>query len=141
MAIFLGIILLALLFGITNTMLMSVLDRVKELGVLMAVGMKRRRIFLMIVLETFFLSITGSMLGIGLGSLTVFWFSRSGINLAWVSDGLSRYGMSSELYPVVHFTMYPTLGLMVVVVSCVAAVYPALKAIRLNPASAIATFG
>lgn len=100
MTIFLGIILLALLFGITNTMLMSVLDRVKELGVLMAVGMKRRRIFAMIVLETLFLSITGSVLGVVLGSVTVTWASHSGINLGWFSDGLSQYGMSSMLYPV-----------------------------------------
>ena len=43
--IFLGIILAALLFGITNTMLMSVMDRIREFGVLMAVGMKRTRVF------------------------------------------------------------------------------------------------
>jgi putative ABC transport system permease protein len=141
MSIFLGIILLALVFGITNTMLMSVMDRVREFGVLMAVGMKRRRVFGMIVLETLFLSITGSAAGVGLGAASVAWTARSGINLAWFSEGLSLYGISSMLYPAVHSVMYATLGVMVIVAACAAALYPALKAIRLRPASAIATFG
>jgi putative ABC transport system permease protein len=141
MAIFLGIILLALVFGITNTMLMSVIDRVREFGVLMAVGMKRRRVFGMIVLETLFLAITGSVAGIVLGAVSVFWAGAAGINLSWFSDGLSLYGISSMLYPVVHAPTYGTLGVMVILASCAAAVYPALKAIRLRPASAIATFG
>ena len=141
MTIFLGIILLALLFGITNTMLMSVLDRIKEFGVLMAIGMKRRRIFAMIFLETIFLSITGSAVGVALGAGTVAWFNRTGIFLGLFSDGLSMYGISSMLYPIVHSSIYPSLGAMVVFAACISAIYPALKAIRLNPASAIATFG
>ncbi len=141
MSIFLGVILLALLFGITNTMLMSVLDRTRELGVLMAVGMKRRRIFLMVVLETLFLSITGSVVGVVLGAGSVALSAQRGISLAWFADGLSQYGISSMLVPVVHATLYPTLAAMVISAACIASVYPALKAIRLNPASAIATYG
>jgi ABC-type lipoprotein release transport system permease subunit len=140
-AIFLGIILLALLFGITNTMLMSVLDRVREFGVLMAVGMKRRRVFSMILMETLFLSLTGGVAGTLLGSLSIAWTGHVGLNLRWVSEGLSQYGISTMLYPVVHTSTYPTLGVMVVVTAAIAAMYPAIKAIRLNPASAIATFG
>ena len=60
--IFLGIILFALLFGITNTMLMSVLERVREFGVLMAIGMKRRRVFSMIIFETITLSLVGGLI-------------------------------------------------------------------------------
>ena len=139
--ILLGIILLALLFGITNTMLMSVLDRVREFGVLMAVGMRRRKLFAMIVLETLFLAITAAVCGTGLGLATVAWTARTGIDLSWFSDGLSLYGISSMLYPVVHASTYPALAIMVVLASCLAALYPAMKAIRLHPASAISTFG
>ncbi len=141
MAIILGIILLALVFGIVNTMLMSVLDRIREFGVLMAVGMKRGRIFRMILLETLMLSLTGSVIGIALGSLTVAWTFRTGISLAWFSEGLSLYGIGSVVHPEVHTQIYGALGVMVVVAASIAAVYPALKAIRLRPASAIATFG
>ncbi len=141
MEIFLGIILLALLFGITNTMLMSVLDRIREFGMLMAVGMKRGKVFTMVVLETLFLSVTGSLIGVGLGSATVAWSARSGISLAWFSEGLSQYGISSMLFPVVHTATYPVLGVMVIIAACVSAIYPAIKAIHLNPASALATSG
>ncbi len=140
-AIFLGIILLALLFGITNTMLMSVLERVREFGLLMAVGMKRSRIFLMIIVETVFLSVTGSAAGTVLGAVTVAIFARVGINLASVSEGLSAYSISTMLYPVLHESVYPLLAFMVMLAAVVAAIYPALKAIRLNPSSALATFG
>ena len=69
MNVFLGIILTALLFGITNTMLMSVFDRVREFGMLMAVGMKRRQVFVMVMTETVFLSLTGGAAGMILGGL------------------------------------------------------------------------
>lgn len=142
MEIFLGVILLALLFGITNTMLMSVLERTREFGVLIAVGMKRRRVFMMVVVETIFLSITGSIVGVALGVASM-WLTAyvGGISLAWFSAGLSAYGISSTLIPVVHAAVYPVLAVMVMVAACGAALYPAMKAIRLNPASAIATYG
>ena len=57
------IILAALAFGIVNTMLMAVLERTKELGMLMAIGMNRRKIFSMIMLESIFLSIVGGFAG------------------------------------------------------------------------------
>ena len=69
MYLILGIILFALLFGIINTMLMAVLERVKELGMLMAVGMNKIRVFIMIMLETLFLALTGCVIGIFLGYL------------------------------------------------------------------------
>ena len=53
--IFMGIILIALSFGIINTMLMSVLERKKELGMLMSVGLNKRKVFLMVVFETIFI--------------------------------------------------------------------------------------
>jgi ABC-type lipoprotein release transport system permease subunit len=140
-AVFLGIILLALLFGVTNTMLMSVLDRVREFGMLMAVGMKRRRLFGMIMLETLLLSLTGSLAGTVLGALTLAWAGHRGIDLAWFSEGLTMYGMSSMLYPAVHAVLYPALGAMVVVASVLAALYPATKAVRLVPSAALSTFG
>lgn len=140
-AIFLGVILLALLFGVTNTMLMSVLDRVREFGMLMAVGMRRRRLFTMIMVETLFLSISGSVAGAVLGALSLAWAGHTGIDLAWFAEGLTMYGMSSMLYPAVHPVIYPTLGAMVVFASFLAALYPAIKAVRLVPSAALSTFG
>ncbi len=61
--IFIGIVMFALAFGIINTMMMTILERTKELGMLMAIGMNRRRIFSMIMLETIFLTIVGAAAG------------------------------------------------------------------------------
>jgi ABC-type lipoprotein release transport system permease subunit len=138
--IFLGIILFALLFGITNTMLMSVMDRVRELGVLMAVGMKRLRLFALIIIETILLSISGGIIGIILGTLSIIYFSSKGINLSLFAQGLSSYGIGSMLYPSLPFSTYPTLTLMIIFTAIFSAVYPAIKAIRLNPAEAIRTY-
>ncbi len=59
-----GIILLALMFSIVNTMLMAVLERGKELGMLMAVGMTKQKVFSMIMLETICLTMLGGPLGL-----------------------------------------------------------------------------
>ena len=61
--IFIGIIMLALAFGIINTMMMTILERTKELGMLMAIGMNRKKIFSMIMLETVFLTLVGAVTG------------------------------------------------------------------------------
>ena len=138
-AIFLGIILFALLFGLTNTLLMSVLDRVRDFGVLLAVGMYRRRLFSMIILESLFLSFTGGIIGVGIGWILTVYFNSHGINLAAVSEGLSSYGIPSILYPFIKPDTYVTLTIMMIVTSIIAALYPAIKAIRLKPVEAIRT--
>jgi len=50
--------------------LMVVLERIKEIGMLMAIGMNRLRVFLMIVLESIFLSLTGGVIGVLLGAVS-----------------------------------------------------------------------
>lgn len=137
--VFLSLILFALLFGLTNTLLMSVLDRVRDFGVLLAVGMYRRRLFSMIVLESLFLSFTGGAAGVLVGWAGVQYFNIHGIDLSVVSDGLSAYGIPSMLYPYIRTTVYWSLGAMMIATSIFAALYPAVKAIRLKPVEAIRT--
>jgi ABC-type lipoprotein release transport system permease subunit len=137
--IFLGLILFALLFGLTNTLMMSVLDRVRDFGVLLAVGMFRRRLFSMIILESLFLSFTGGIVGIVVGWGAVQYFNTQGINLSAVSDGLSAYGIPSMLYPYIRTSVYGWLTAMMIATSIIAALYPAIKAVRLKPVEAIRT--
>ncbi len=140
MYIFVGIILFALLFGITNTMLMSVMERVREFGMLMAVGMKRSRVFLMIMLETISLSLVGGIIGILLGVVFIEYFGYVGINLSAFTEGLSQWSLGSQLYTSLPFSFYPPLALMILATAVLGAVYPAIKAIRLKPATAIRTY-
>ena len=92
------IILIALLFGIVNTMMMAVLERIKELGMLMAIGMSRMRVFWMIVLETVLLSLTGAVLGIVLGMLTIRYFGRVGIDLSHLGQRTWKCWVTIRLF-------------------------------------------
>lgn len=135
--IFVGIILLALGFGIVNTMLMVILERVKELGMLMAVGMNRFRVFSMIVLETVFLSLTGGSVGIVLAVVLTAITGKTGIDLSLWAQGLNSFGYDSIIYPEIGFDSIVAVTLLVIITGVLSALYPARKAIRLKPAEAI----
>ncbi len=135
--IYLVVIMLALVFGIINTMLMAVLERVRELGMLMAVGMNKLRVFLMIVLETCFLGLIGGPAGLALGAITIAWLKNHGINMSMFSESLRMYGMSEIVYFDVQPVIYWQVPLMVALTALVASLYPAWKAIRLRPVEAI----
>jgi ABC-type antimicrobial peptide transport system permease subunit len=139
--IFLIIILLALVFGITNTMLMAVMERVREIGVMNALGMSHGRVFAMIMLETIVLSLLGSLGGIILGIGTTMIFGRVGIDLSAVAAGLESAGMSAMIYPEFAPELYPLTILLVLITAVISAVYPGLKATRLNPVEAMRTYG
>jgi len=132
-----GIILLALTFGIVNTMLMSVLERIRELGMLMAIGLNKRKIFLMIMLETFYLTLVGSPLGLLIGWLTVTLLGKIGINISMFSEGLASYGFSSMIYPALDSQNYFIIASMCLITALLSAIYPAYKALQLNPSEAI----
>lgn len=132
-----GIILLALLFSILNTMLMAVLERMREIGVLMAVGMSKARIFVMIMLETVMLTMIGGPFGLLLSYGFVTYFGEAGINLGGAA--YSDLGFAAIVYPYLDARSYLEVTMMMVVMAVIAAVYPARKALKLIPVEAIRT--
>lgn len=137
MYIFVVIILLALGFGIVNTMLMVILERVKELGMLMAVGMNKLRVFSMIVLETVFLSLVGGVIGIGLAVGLTAITNKTGLDLSIWAEGLNAAGFDAIIYPEIDFDSVVVVTILVIITGILSAIYPARKAIKLNPAEAI----
>jgi putative ABC transport system permease protein len=135
--IFVIIILLALGFGIVNTMLMVILERVKELGMLMAVGMNKLRVFTMIVLETIFLSLVGGIVGIALAVGLTIITGKTGLDLSLWAEGLSSAGFDTMVYPTIGIDSVITVTILVILTGIISAIYPARKAIKLNPAEAI----
>ena len=131
------IILLALAFGILNTMLMAIFERIKEIGVLMAVGMSKFRIFVMILMETVFLSLTGAAVGMFISAWLVYATGKSGINLSMFAEGLESFGLSSMIYPQLEPQFFVTLALMVIIAALISSLYPAVKALNLKPVEAI----
>ena len=137
MYIFITIILLALAFGIINTMLMAVLERTRELGMLMAIGMNKRKLFLMILLETIYLALIGGPFGVFIAWLSIQYLGNVGIDLSIVSKGLEAYGFDTIIYPDLDYQSYFKIAGMAVGTSILAAIYPARKALSLNPSEAI----
>ena len=131
------IIGLALIFGIINSMLMSVFERINELGVLMAIGMKNLKLYIMIVFEAFILGILGTFAGSAVGLLIDLLLLRSGINLGLFSAGLGAIGVGSIIYPALSFGDIMNAVLFMPFVAILGALYPAYKAIRLEPIYAI----
>lgn len=137
MYIFVVIILLALGFGIVNTMLMVILERIKELGMLMAVGMNKIRVFLMIVLETIFLSLTGGVIGIVIALTLTAALQKTGIDLSLWAEGLNSLGYDAIIYPQISLNEVIVVTILVIITGVFSAIVPARKAIRLNPSEAI----
>ncbi len=135
--IFIIIILFALLFGIINTMLMVVLERRKEIGMLLAIGMSRMKVFVMIMVETVQLSFTGGVLGIILGGLISKYFEVHAIDLSRWAEGYSQLGYDTMVYTSIKHEQYMIIALMVVVTGIIAAIYPAYKALKYDPAEAL----
>jgi len=131
------IILLALTFGIINVMLMVIIERTRELGMLMAIGMNRSKVFWMIMLETIFMSITGALIGVALTVITIALTGRNGIDFASWSEGFEALGYSAHVFPVIETSFYIFLGVMVIIAAMMASVWPARKALKLQPADAV----
>ena len=137
MYIFIIIILLALLFGIINTMLMVVMERTKEIGMLMAIGMNKIRIFSMIVLESILLSLTGGVVGIIIGALFSKWRSNVPIDLSMWAQGYEQLGYDAYVYLSLEPIMLVNITILVIITGVIAALYPAYKALKNDPADAL----
>jgi ABC-type antimicrobial peptide transport system permease subunit len=136
--IILSIFLLALAFGIINTMLMAVLERTRELGMLRAIGMSRRKVFSMIMLETVLLTLAGSIIGIVVAVVVLIPSIKYGIDLTpLMGNNFEDYGFSSIIFPVVNIEMFIEIVMLVIVAGILSAIYPARKALKLKPLEAI----
>jgi len=137
MYIFIIIILLALLFGIINTMLMVILERVKEIGMLLAVGMNKLKVFTMIVIETVQLSLVGGVVGVIVGGLIAKYFETHAINLSRWAKGYSQLGYDTMAYCSIESEMVINVTILVIFTGIIAALYPAYKALKYDPAEAL----
>lgn len=135
--IIIGIIMLALSFGIINTMLMAILERQRELGMLMAIGMNKMRLFVMIMIETVMLALCGGPLGILLGFITIEQTAKTGIDLSIFAQGLESFGISTLIYPEIETPLYFGTAALVTAMTLLASLYPARRALKLNPIQAI----
>lgn len=91
----------------------------------------------MIMLETFFLTLIGCPLGLFIGWLSILILGTYGINIAIFSEGLASYGFSSIIYPELDNQIYWIVAIMCLITALLSAIYPAYRALQLNPAESI----
>ena len=132
------VILFALAFGILNTMTMAIFERMRELGMLMAIGMNKLRVFTMIMLESVMLTLTGAAVGMFVGYLTVNYFNKNGLDLTAIGgDSFEIWGYEALVYPYVNPEEYLYVMFLVIATALLAAIYPALKALKLVPGEVV----
>ncbi|MBS1528764.1 MAG: ABC transporter permease [Bacteroidetes bacterium] len=133
------IIMFALAFGIINTMLMAILERTREIGMMVALGTTRIRIFLLILTETIFITITGTPIGIAAGWFIINYFNKHGLDVSGMGgEMMSSFGFGTMIYP--EFPIGKLFGVLVIVISTalISCLFPAMKALRLRPSEALA---
>ena len=123
---------------ITNTMLMAMLERKKEIGVLMANGMNDKKILKMFFTEGLTNGALGCLIGLILGSILTFYLEKVGIPFKFNSNDLGlTLPFADRLYLYYNFKksiVFPLIGLVFI---SIASFYPAYKATKLNPIEAI----
>lgn len=128
--------------GILNTQRMSALERRREFGVLLAIGMRPRRMFRTILVETLVLGLLGALLGAGGGFLLSWHHARAGLDLRLFSDQASFSYMGVAFSERLHFVLTAAIVVQPVVIMLAVALasglWPALKAARMDPAPTIA---
>ena len=131
------IVSLALIFGIVNTMLMAVFERINEFGVLMSIGMKNSKLFMMIVWEAFILGVIGTLVGFVLSLLLYFIVAHTGINLSVFAESLDSFGVGAIIYPQLLIENIINTLITIPFISVLGALYPAYKTIKLEPVYAL----
>jgi putative ABC transport system permease protein len=126
------VFIIVALTGITNTMLMSVLERVREIGTMMALGVRRRSIVALFLAESATLGFLGGLAGAALGSLLVFWLGKHGIDLPMPGTTVPNI-----IRPQVSLGYDVFAVSLSVVGSVVSALYPSSKAAKMRPVEAL----
>ena len=124
-------------FGIANTFLMAYMERIHELGVLLALGMTPRQVSRMVYLESVLLIGLGLLLGLALGLPITLHYRDQGINFGIHETVSEQYGMSSVIHPQPDAAVLGWAAGIVLVISLAVAIYPALKAARVRPVEAL----
>jgi len=140
-----GIVILIVAVIIANTLLMSVFERTRELGILAALGMKGRQIMGMFLMESATLGLLGVLLGVALGSLGVYYLATVGISLGDmdVSDITgtgSGFAIGTTLYGAFAWGDTVMLAAACLIIILLASLYPAWFATRKEPIDALRTF-
>ena len=139
--IFYGILIAIVVFSILNTFLMSVLERTRELGLMLALGARPLRIALLMILESTMLTLLGLAIGIAIGTALVYWAHIVGIHYPGVEEITEQFNLPniSRIYPQMKLSNFLLGPISIFIFTNLAAWIPILRVRKLEPVEAMRT--
>jgi len=133
-SIIMTVFMIVAMIGIANTMMMTVLERTKEIGTMMAVGVKRVQIVRLFILESIILGFIGAIIGLSLGALFIVYFQKQGIAVSAPGSNITE-----RIKPVIDFIFIVKTISATLLGAFLAALYPALRASKQSPIQALSS--
>jgi ABC-type lipoprotein release transport system permease subunit len=130
------VIFLALSFGLINTLMMAIFERIREIGLMQALGMRPSSILYLVLTESLLLLALGLLAGNILAIASILPL-REGIDLSAVAKGMEMMGAGSMLYPALKLRDLATANIVVILLGLVTSLLPAWHASRYSPVEAI----
>jgi putative ABC transport system permease protein len=131
------IVMIVAAIGILNTVLMGVLERTREFGILLALGTKQKEIVSMVGWESFFLATVGGLVGLLIGVGATVYFSHAGLNLSLFTSALNSLYIDAIIYPQLNVSGTIMSLQLILTASLLVSIYPAYYAAHLKPMEAI----
>jgi putative ABC transport system permease protein len=136
--IFYFVLYLTVAFGVLNTIQMSVYERTREFGVMLAIGTRPNQILSMVLIESFLISVMGVILGAVVGSVLGYYFTVYPIDYTEYQKELEVWGFTMTKVPAkLAFSYILETSIVIFIISMLFTLIPARRAARLNPISAI----
>ena len=132
-----GVLIILVAFSVLNTVLMSVLERTREFGIVMALGLKPSRLGRLVLTETGIMGAIGLLGGIALGAALILWFGYAGFSYPGMDEMAERFNMPARIYPQIRWLPVVIGPFIVYLATLLAALYPAARLYWLDPVQAM----
>jgi ABC-type antimicrobial peptide transport system permease subunit len=131
------VLIVLVAFSVLNTQLMSVLERTREFGVMLALGMRPGQLARLVAMESLLMALLGLALGVFFGWILTAYLAVVGFAYPGMDELMVRFNMPGRMYPEVSLLSLLWGPAVVVLGAMIAAIYPALRLFRLAPVQAM----
>lgn len=131
------IVMIVVFIGIFGVMYVSILDRIREFGIMLSIGMQYKYIKIQIFLEALFVGIIGYISGAILGIFGLTYLKKYGLDLSYFADGMESFGMDTTLYANIELSYFTTTFIAITASSLLSVLIPLRRIKTLNPIEVI----
>ena len=132
-----AVLVILVAFSVLNTQLMSVLERTREFGIVMSLGLKPGRLGRLVILETALMGVMGVIFGAIAGAIVTYYFTTNGLSLPGMDEMAAQFNLPARMYPQISVATLLAGPMIVFSFSLLASLYPALRLRWLHPVEAM----